>query len=155
MFSTWQRKQTVRSTLRQPPRPTGAVGWSQDLLQTIQQSTTPCNTGLVTNYPAVYHTLQHRICYILSSSLPHPATQDLLHTLPHTKKTGLVTHYLAVYDSVMQTLIKITFKTNLPVMVFIDFKICLPTNMKIKPNWPPKLPKDIVYTIKKNMPTST
>ena len=41
-----------------------------------------------------------------------------------------------------------TFKTNLPVMVFIDFKICLPTKKKIKPNIPPKQPKHIVYAIK-------
>ena len=27
-----------------------------------------------------------------------------------------------------------TLNTNLPVMVFIDFKICLPTKKKIKPN---------------------
>ena len=40
------------------------------------------------------------------------------------------------------------FKTNLPVMVFIDFKICLPTKKKFKPNGPPKQPKSLVYTIK-------
>ena len=37
---------------------------------------------------------------------------------------------------------------NLPIMVFIDFKICLPTKKKIKPNGPPKQSKSIVYTIK-------
>ena len=31
-------------------------------------------------------------------------------------------------------------------MVFIDFKNCLPTTKKIKPNRPPKQPKRIVYT---------
>ena len=41
-----------------------------------------------------------------------------------------------------------TFKTNLPVMVFIDFKICLPTKKKIMPNGPPKQPKSIVYANK-------
>ena len=36
-------------------------------------------------------------------------------------------------------------------MVFIDFKIWLPTKKKIKPNGPPKQPKSVVYTkIKKN-----
>ena len=38
-------------------------------------------------------------------------------------------------------------------MVFIDFKICLPTKKKIKPNRPPRQPKSIVYTIKQ--PTKT
>ena len=39
-------------------------------------------------------------------------------------------------------------------MVFIDFKICLPTKKKIKPNRAPKQPKSNVYTIKKQ-PTKT
>ena len=42
-----------------------------------------------------------------------------------------------------------TFKTNLPVMVFIDVKICLPTKKKIQPNKPPEQPKSFVDTMKK------
>ena len=45
---------------------------------------------------------------------------------------------------------KMIFKINLPVMVFIYFKICLPAKKKIKPNRPPKQPKSVVNTIKKN-----
>ena len=41
-----------------------------------------------------------------------------------------------------------TFKTNLQVMVYIDFKICLPIKKKIKPNRTPKEGKSFVYTIK-------
>ena len=45
-------------------------------------------------------------------------------------------------------MIKMTFKANLPGIVFIDFKICLPTNKNIKPNRLPKKSKNIVYAIK-------
>ena len=38
-----------------------------------------------------------------------------------------------------------TFKTNLPVMVFIDFLICLPSKKKNKPIKPLKQPKSLVY----------
>ena len=38
-----------------------------------------------------------------------------------------------------------TFKTKLPVMVFIDFLICMPNEMKIKPNKPQKQLKSLVY----------
>ena len=38
-----------------------------------------------------------------------------------------------------------TFKTNLPVMVFIDFLICLPSKKKKKPIEPLKQPKGLVY----------
>ena len=43
--TVWQRKQTVRSTRRQPPVPIGAAGCSQLLLQTIQESMTSGSVG--------------------------------------------------------------------------------------------------------------